>query len=236
MAQGISIKDMSIGWETQRVIPTLSLELAAGETLCLVGPGGSGKSTTLRVLEQLVCASAGSTPSEAPEGLWWRGECTSTFTRCTRLRQHGEFRRTPTGELLVDAGLVKREDWMPEGESERALIRAVYDLPIGEAPELLRRYISFVLVAYSDEPLLLFDEPRFGLSGPWARAVWAKLEGLAAGDQTMVIVTHYLPLARAVADQVMLIIDGRVIEAGGAEEFFERAKHPRTRQYLTWGG
>ena len=236
MAQGISIKDMSIGWETHRVIPTLSLELAVGETLCLVGPGGSGKSTTLRVLEQLVCSSAGVTPSEGPKGLWWRGECTSSFTRCTRLRQHGEFRRTSSGELLEDAGLVSCEDWMPEGDNERALIRAVYDLPIGEAPELLRRYISFALVAYSDESLLLFDEPSFGLRGPWARAVRAKLELLAEGDQTMVIVTHYLPLARAVADQVILVIDGRVIEAGSAEEFFERAKHPRTRQYLTWGG
>lgn len=233
MSAGLTIEDMSVGWGEQRVIPSLELELAPGECLCLVGPGGSGKSTIVRVVEQLVRSELRA--SEA-QPLWWRGYYSSSFAGCLRLRQHGEFVRRPIAELLERAGLLEREGWMPEGSAERELLRAVYDLPLGEAPELLRRFLSFVLVAWSDAPLLLLDEPLFGLAGTWRRCVWARLEALSASSRSIILVTHYLPLARAIGDRVTLIVDGEVIESAAVEDFFERAEHPRTRQFLTWGG
>ena len=233
MSAGLAIEDMSVGWGEQRVIPSLELALAPGECLCLVGPGGSGKSTIVRVVEQLVSSEASANPAQP---LWWRGYYSTSFEGCARLRQHGEFVRSSIADLLERGGLLEREEWMPGGAAERELLRAVYDLPLGEAPELLRRFLSFVLVAWSDAPLLLLDEPSFGLSGAWRRCVWARLESLRAASRSIILVTHHLPLARAIGDRVTLIVDGEVIESAAVEDFFERAQHPRTRQFLTWGG
>jgi ABC-type dipeptide/oligopeptide/nickel transport system ATPase component len=52
----------------------------------------------------------------------------------------------------------------------------------------------------------------------------------------MVAVTHYLPLARTMADRVALMVDGRMIESAPTQEFFEAPRHPRTRQFIQWGG
>ena len=232
MTTAIEIRDMSVGWAEQGLMSALELNLAIGESLVLVGPGGSGKSTTLRVIEQIVRG----VDASAIEGLWWRGSASAGVDSCARMRQHGEFRREPVAELLAERGLIEREDqWMPPGEPERAQLRAIYDQPLGETPEPLRRFLSFALVAQDDAPLLLFDEPCFGLRGAWFDTVLARLRVLKQRRQTMVVVTHYLPLARAVADHVMLIVDGEIIESARVTDFFEHARHPRTRQYLQWG-
>ena len=158
------------------------------------------------------------------------------MSHCQRLRQHGEFRRETLRELLSTGALADPEAWLPGGCKEQAALAAVLDMPLGETPDPLRRFASFALVAHDPAPLLLFDEPLFALDGAWAQAVWDHLEGLHRDRRSMIIVTHYLPLARALADRVMLIVDGRVIETATREDFFERPKHPRTRQYIQWGG
>jgi len=231
MAIAIEIHDMSVGWAARRLMPELDLRLVHGETLAIVGPGGSGKSTTLRVIEEVV---RGRSPSgdEAP---WWRGTAASGVADCLRMRQHGDRHGETIRELLSARGLARREDWMPRGESERSLLHAVFELSLADAPETLRRFVSFALVAYAPSPLLLFDEPCFGLRGAWLDTVRARLLALAERGQTMVLVTHHLPLARALADHVMLIVDGQIIESARTADFFERAQHPRTRQFLRWG-
>jgi ABC-type glutathione transport system ATPase component len=231
MERVIELHDLSAGWGPRCVIPSLCLEVSQGETLCIVGPGGSGKSTILHVLEGIHPGS-----SARPEGLWWRGRGRVRSRGCARLRQHGQFTREPVSQLLAAVGLEGEDAWMPEGAGERAALRAIMDLSLGEAPDPLRRFVSFALVAGGDAALLLLDEPLFGLAEPWAGCVNASLRRLADEGRTMVVVTHYLPLARALADRVMLVIDGLVVESAATEDFFCRAQHPRTRAYLEWGG
>jgi ABC-type polar amino acid transport system ATPase subunit len=76
----------------------------------------------------------------------------------------------------------------------------------------------------------------FSLEGAWAEAVRAGLRRLASGGRTLVLVTHYLPLAREISDRVTLVVDGKVIESAPTEDFFCRARHTRTRQFIEWGG
>lgn len=238
MGTAVALESVDAGWGARTVLSSLSLEIDRGEVLCIVGPGGSGKSTILSVLEGLSQTRddrSRSARTAAPEvGLWWRGRWTSCVGSAARLRQHGEFRREPIGALLDDPR--DSAAWLAMGEEQRGALHAVFDTPLGEAPESLRRLVSFLLVVRSDAQLLLLDEPLFALDASWSAAVHAELLALADADRTMVIVTHYLPLARAVADRVMLVVDGCIIEVAATEDFFHRARHPRTRQYIEWGG
>jgi iron complex transport system ATP-binding protein len=238
----ICLRDVSVGWGPRVVLERLNFEVARGEVSCLVGPGGSGKSTLLQAIEDLCRRSSPLQPLDEPAlgeseaKLWWRGSGHVTTQPCVRLRQHGEFRHAPVGELLRTPGMVAPETWMPEGHAERAALQQVLDLPLASVPDPMRRFLSFVLVACSDAPLLLLDEPLFSLEGAWAQIVRAGLSRLADGERTLVMVTHYLPLARNLSDHVTLIVDGEVIESAPTEEFFCHARHARTRQFIEWGG
>lgn len=230
----ITLRDFSAGWGTRCVTSDLQLNVVRGETLCIVGPGGTGKSTLLRVIEMLATAN---TPEDAVP-LWWRGVGLVTANSCSRLNQHGCFARAPATEVLHAAGLTLEQarERIPPRSSDLALLDACLTRPLDEAPDLVRRYLSFMITAASDAPLLLFDEPLFGLADPWLAAVRERLEELVASrSRTIVIVTHYLPLARRVADLVALLIDGRLIESGPTEDFFCRPEQLRTQQYLKWG-
>jgi ABC-type polar amino acid transport system ATPase subunit len=238
----ISLRDVSVGWGSRVVLDRLHFEVAHGEVSCLVGPGGSGKSTLLRVIEDLCRRSASRQPireaarSPSEAILWWRGSGHATVDSCVRLRQHGEFRHEPVDELLHAPGLAATETWMPNGRAERAALQQVLGLPLARVPDPMRRFLSFVLVACSDAPLLLLDEPLFALEGEWAKVVRAGLSRLADGERTLVLVTHFLPLARELSDRVTLMVDGEVIESAPTEHFFCHARQARTRQFIEWGG
>jgi ABC-type branched-subunit amino acid transport system ATPase component len=238
----ISLQDVSVGWGSRVVLERLDFAVARGQVSCLVGPGGSGKSTLLRAIEDL-CRRSSPTQLTGPAAggaadtpLWWRGFGHATIDSCVRLRQHGEFRNESVGELLHAPGMTEHESWMPEGRAERAAVQQVLGLPLAAVPDPLRRFLSFVLVACSDAPLLLLDEPLFALAGAWAQVVRAGLSRLADGSRTLVLVTHYLPLARELSDHVTLLVDGEVIESAPTEDFFCHARHARTRQFIKWGG
>jgi polar amino acid transport system ATP-binding protein len=238
----ISLQDVSVGWGSRVVLERLNFEVARGDVACLVGPGGSGKSSLLRLIEQLcrrpgtaqMAHEAADSASEA--NLWWRGHGHATAESCLRLRQHGDFRNQPVGELVHAPGMAEIASWMPEGRAERRAVQQVLGMPLGAVPDPIRRFLSFILVACSDATLLLLDEPLFSLEGEWEQAVRAGLSRLADGSRTLVLVTHYLPLARELADQVTLLVDGQVIESALTEDFFCHALHVRTRQFVQWGG
>jgi ABC-type multidrug transport system ATPase subunit len=228
----ISLRGVSVGWGPRTVLPRLHFDVAQGEVSCLVGPGGSGKSTLLRTIEQLVAARL----SDSEPRPWWCGSGQAGVPSCTRLRQHGEFRRESFDGLLAGLDRADLEIWMPPGPAERTALHAVRGSPFERVPDSIRRFLSFVLVATSGSPLLLLDEPLFGLDGAWAEVVRAGLRRLADGSRTLVLVTHHLPLAREMADRVTLMVDGEVVESAPTEEFFTRARQPRTRQFIEWGG
>ncbi len=237
METAISLRELKVGWGAQCVLPDLRLEVRRGEVLCVVGPGAGGKSTLLRALEQLVANSGrGSrSPSGAPPGtgLWWKGRVTVGTGACLRLPQHGSFSSQRVGDLLRGAGL-DDSSWLPE--HARAAVDALAETPLFEVDDTLRRVISFALVASASAPLLLFDEPTFGLAEPWIGFISTWLHALADQGHAVVFVTHYLPLARSGSDRVALMLEGRLLEVQSTEDFFCHAVHPRTLRYLRSGG
>lgn len=225
---------VSVDYGAREVVSDVDLEFPRNEVTCLVGPGASGKSTLLTVLEALVDAEAVTEGDGQPS---WRGLGMARVASCARMRQHGLRSDRSIAALLDEVGESAASLDLPLDDlPESPALEAIGDLPIAEAPDSLRRALSFALVARSGRELLLFDEPLFAL--PPALAAWVRgqLLALKRAGQTMVVVTHNLALARLLADRVALLVDGELVEAGRAEPFFNHARHPRTRQYLCWGG
>jgi general L-amino acid transport system ATP-binding protein len=80
--------------------------------------------------------------------------------------------------------------------------------------------------------ILLFDEPTSSLDPEMVREVLEVMQGLAADGMTMVVVTHEVGFARQVADRVVLMADGKVVEEATPERFFDHPEHERSRQFL----
>jgi general L-amino acid transport system ATP-binding protein len=81
--------------------------------------------------------------------------------------------------------------------------------------------------------ILLFDEPTSALDPEMVQEVLQVMQGLARGGMTMVVVTHELRFARQVADRVVLMADGVVVEVAPPEQFFTSPQHPRSQQFLS---
>lgn len=239
---GFSLQRFRAGWGPRCVIEALDLTLESGELLMIVGPGGSGKSTLLAALDGLINGAHGQENRQTnrqtgADGPWWEGELEVGFRRAARAIQHGRRDPEPLRELLAALGVepgLGAWCWPSSPELAREL-DAVLERPLAELPDSLRRLASFLLTASTGAELLLLDEPDFGQRGAWLDHVHAVIAKLRAEQRSIVAVTHYLPLARSMADRVGLMVDGRMIEIAPTRDFFERPQQPRTQQFIQWG-
>ena len=201
--------------------------------MVIVGPGGSGKSTLLAAIEGLV---NGRTVEIGP---WWEGELEVGFGVAARSAQTGRADAATARSLFAPelfADPEARPWFWPSDPPLAAELSASLDVPFAARPDARRRLLSFLLTASLGSDLLLFDEPDFGQQGPWLAHVHAVFAKLREAQRSMVAVTHYLPLARSMADRVALMIDGRMIEIAQTRDFFEAPKQARTQQFIKWGG
>jgi len=253
----ISVSELDVSWGARVVLPKFCLHVDPGEVLCIVGPGGSGKSTIVRVFERLL---AGAAVEVGTENLQWRGESTVGVRSCACLRQQGVSPAIgpvpgvgvgpvpgvgvgpipgvgvgPVPGVGPAAAVLPESKLDPRQSAELEQLYATANASMADTPKALRHFNNFMRVANAPAELLLFDEPLFSLPQRWAKEVTSRLRTLAESGRTMVVVTHYLPLARMVADRVALLVDGELIESAPTEDFFSRARHLRTRQYLEWG-
>ncbi len=212
----------------------------AGEVVCVIGPSGSGKSTFLRCLNGLEEASGGTvyvggaSVHEARTDLdALRAEIGMVFQRFnlfphktvlenivlapTRVRGLSATRALGRArELLAKVGLLDKVDAYPNqlsgGQQQRvAIARALAMQP----------------------RIMLFDEPTSSLDPEMVGEVLAVMQALAEEGMTMVVVTHEMGFARQVADRVVFIDEGLVVEEGAPGALFDRPREDRTRRFLS---
>ncbi|HEX5285450.1 MAG TPA: amino acid ABC transporter ATP-binding protein [Polaromonas sp.] len=214
--------------------------IKASEVVCVIGPSGSGKSTFLRCLNGLEEASAGQVlvhgvsvhdPKTDVDAL--RSEIGMVFQRFnlfphktvlenitlapTKVRHlttaQAHIRAT---ELLDKVGLLDKIDAYPNqlsgGQQQRvAIARALAMQPL----------------------IMLFDEPTSALDPEMVGEVLTVMQNLAEEGMTMVVVTHEMGFARQVADRVLFIDEGLVVEEGTPSDIFDRPQEERTRKFLS---
>jgi polar amino acid transport system ATP-binding protein len=227
----------------------VSLEVRAGEVMCLIGPSGSGKSTLLRCIHHLEPIDSGR--------IWLDGELMGYRQANGRIY---ELTESQVGRQRATLGMVfQRFNLFPHLTALENIIEAplrVQKLSRAEAVELglgLLRRVSLeekadsypaqlsggqqqrvaIARALAMRPkLMLFDEPTSALDPELVGEVLATMRQLAFGGMTMVVVTHEIGFAREVADSLVFMDQGAIIERGEPRAMLADPKHPRTEAFL----
>ncbi|MES0873715.1 amino acid ABC transporter ATP-binding protein [Sinimarinibacterium thermocellulolyticum] len=217
----------------------VSLSVARGEVICIVGPSGSGKSTLLRTLNALEPISAGE--------IRVLGEAVhDRHTDLNRLRARvgmvfQSFNLFPHRTVLENLMLAPRiVGGLSEAEAE-ARARALLD-KVGLAgkhdqyPSQLsggqQQRVAIARALAMNPQIMLFDEPTSALDPEKVGEVLDVMKALAAEGMTMCVVTHEMGFARAVASRVVFMDAGRICHVDAPERFFNGAGHPRLEAFL----
>jgi polar amino acid transport system ATP-binding protein len=235
----IRMRDVSKSFGTLTVLNGVSLDVAKGEVICIIGPSGSGKSTLLRCINALVPIERGSILVEGQEvndpkldKLALRRKVGMVF------QQYNLFphRTALQNVMMAPIHVLKRRKEEVEAQA-RKLIRKVRlegkenSYP-GELSGGQQQRIAIARSLAMNPDVMLFDEVTAALDPETVKEVLVTIRELAEEGMTCLIVTHEMGFAREVADQVYFTDNGIIVEHGPPKEFFANARDPRTRQFL----
>jgi polar amino acid transport system ATP-binding protein len=224
----------------------LSLRVARGEVVCLIGPSGSGKSTFLRCLNALETPDAGRIVFDGMEVQPERRDVRAIRRRMGMVFQNFELfpHLTALRNVAIGPRMVLRlKDAAAEARAMALLVKVGLADHAAKHPAQLsggqqqRFAIARALAMQPD--LMLFDEPTSALDPETIGEVLAVMKALADEGMTMVVVTHEMDFARRVADRVAVFDQGRIIEENTPAVIFENPRVPRTREFLShlgWHG
>ena len=235
----IKVEHITKQFNDLKAVYDVSLEIKKGEIVCLIGPSGSGKSTVLRCINGL----------EKPEkGLIYLNDqlLDPKESHYRELRnkmgfvfQH--FNLFPNMTVLENLTLAPIQV-MKKSKSEAEEIACQYLKRVGlldkkdEYPNKLsggqKQRVAIARSLCMNPEIMLFDEPTSALDPEMVIEVLEVMQELAQEGMTMVVVTHEMGFARTVADRVIFLEDGKIIEENNAEDFFSQPKTQRAQDFL----
>jgi len=234
----LELVDMTMAYGDIDVIRGVSLKVAPGTTTCIIGPSGSGKSTLLRGVNRLHEPKSGQVLLAGDDALRMKPE--SLRTRVGLVFQH--FNLFPDHTALENVALALRNvKGMSRAESMRVAAERLDDVGLGERSDHRPRDLSggqqqrvAIARALAMEPeVMLFDEATSALDPELVKGVLNLMAGLALRGMTMLVVTHEMGFARKVADQVVFMDEGLVVEAGAPADLFDNPQSPRLQRFLS---
>lgn len=236
----IHVTNLKKNFGKLEVLKDISVDVQEGEVVVLLGPSGSGKSTLLRCLNQLETATSGkiiidghdvtdkhTDINKVRENIGMVFQHFNLFNHLTVLDNmtlapvhlklmNKEEARTEALRLLERVGLADKADTFPSqlsgGQKQRVAIARALEMK----PDIM-----------------LFDEPTSALDPEMVGEVLAVMKELARDGMTMVVVTHEIGFAREVADRVIFMEGGYIVEQGTPEEVINNPKEPRTIDFLS---
>jgi polar amino acid transport system ATP-binding protein len=239
MSAVVEITDLHKSFGQREVLRGVNLAVAPGEVVCVIGPSGSGKSTLLRCVNQLEHATAGSvrvlgTEINDPDvdidavrqhvGMVFQSF--NLFTHQTVLENCTVAQRKVLRRSKAEAEKVALENLARVGLADRA----------GAMPNQLsggqQQRVAIARALSMDPALMLFDEPTSALDPELVGEVLAVMRELAEGGMTMIVVTHEMAFARDVADRVVFMDGGGIVEEGAPDQVIGNPHEPRTREFL----
>lgn len=235
----IQVKNLQKSFGANTVLDGVTVDIYKGDVVCVIGASGSGKSTFLRCLNLL----------EEPTGGQILFEGTDITDKKTDINKHRQkmgmvfqqFNLFPHMTILENLTLApmklqgkKREE--TEAEAMKLLERVGLQDRAAAYPNQLsggqKQRIAIVRALCMKPDVMLFDEPTSALDPEMVGEVLSVMRDLAEEKMTMVVVTHEMGFAREVADRVIFMDDGYIVEQGTPEEVFGNPKEERTRSFL----
>lgn len=235
----LKVEEIYKRYRKEEVLRGISFEVRKGETKVIIGPSGSGKSTLLRCINQLTIPDKGQ--------VWLEGEeVTHAKKSINQFRQKmgmvfQDFNLFDHINALgnVEIGLIRvkgmdknraREKAM-EGLKQVGLEKQAYLYPAQLSGGQKQR-VSIARALAMDPSVMLFDEPTSALDPELIGEVLEVIKKLAINGMTMVVVTHEMGFARSVANEVIFIESGRIIDQGSPYALFTNPEHERTKKFL----
>jgi polar amino acid transport system ATP-binding protein len=246
----LAIRNVSKAFGQFQALREVSLDVRAGTVLCLIGASGSGKTTLLRCVNQLVQIDSG--------GIWLDGDLLGVRVTGGRLHRLSEAeiarQRLKTGMVFQRFNLFPHMTALQNvAEAPTQVQRRKPAEVRGEAMELLARVgladkaasypaqlsggqqqrVAIARALAMRPKLMLFDEPTSALDPELVSEVLAVMKELARSHMTMIVVTHELGFAREVADRVVYMDAGRIVEEGPPSQVLGAPVEPRTKAFLS---
>lgn len=238
----IKLESLSKHFGKAVVLDGIDLAIEEGEIVVIIGPSGTGKSTLLRCVNFL---------EQPTKGTMTVGDLTVDVNRASRADILSMRRRTAfvfqnyalfsnkTALQNIAERLLMVDRWPKEKAYQRA--REILDR-IGLADKAdaypasmsggQQQRVGIGRAMATGAEVILFDEPTSSLDPEWVEEVLGLMKQLASERQTMMVVTHEMSFARDVADRVIFIDGGRIVEQGPPSEIFHNPKDPRTKDFL----
>ena len=235
----VSIQHLSKSFGDTEVLRDVNIEVARGEVVVVLGPSGSGKSTMLRCINLLETPSGGHIFIEGQE-------ITGKNVDVDKLREHvgmvfQQFNLFPhltakKNVMLAQQKVLKRS----KEEAEQVAMKQLARVGLAERADFLpsqlsggqQQRVAIARALAMDPHVMLFDEATSALDPELVRGVLDVMRSLAEGGMTMVVVTHEMGFARDVADRVIFMEEGVVVEEGTPDQVFNHPKSERTKDFL----
>ena len=219
----LEVKNLKKSFDENVVLKDISLSVDKGEVLCIIGPSGSGKSTLLRCITRLDYEDSGEIDFDGTFGLVFQDfnlfphhNVLKNITNApikVQKRDKAEVLKSAR-DLLKKMGLEDKEEAYP------------HELSGGQ-----QQRVSIARALAMNPDILFFDEPTSALDPELTSEILVVIRNLAAEHMTMVIVTHEMSFARNVADKIIFMDDGYIIEEGTPEEVFS-SDNTRMKEFL----
>ena len=232
------------------VLKGVSLEVGAGEVVCMLGPSGSGKSTFLRCINHLEKIDAGRLSVDGElVGYRQAGDKLYELSEAEICRERAKigmvfqrfnlFAHMTALENVIEAPIrvksVPKTEAVEQGRQllERVGLADKLDSYPSQLSGGQQQRVAIARALAMQPKLMLFDEPTSALDPELVGEVIDVMRRLAKDGMTMIVVTHEMGFARETADRVVMMDDGRIIEEGTPEEFFRAPREERTKQFLS---
>lgn len=222
------------------VLQDISMEIHAGETVVLLGPSGSGKSTFLRCLNQLETVTSGSIWVDDVDITQKGVDLNKVRQKVGMVFQHFNlFEHLTVRDNMTLAPVDLKKETEPDAEETalRLLKRVGLADKVSCYPRQLsggqKQRVAIARALAMNPEILLFDEPTSALDPEMVGEVLRVMQDLAHSGMTMVVVTHEIGFAREVADRVVFMEGGYIVEQGTADEVINHPKEKRTIDFLS---
>ncbi len=242
----VEMKNLNKFYGAHHVLKDIDLSVARGEVLVVIGASGSGKSTLIRCVNGLEMYQNGSLlvdgyqmPVEEDRKLGGERELADIRKGVGMVFQQFNLfpHKTVVENISIAPMRVRRK---PKAEAEATALRLLERVGLkahaGKYPGQLsggqQQRVAIARSLAMEPHLMLFDEPTSALDPEMIGEVLDVMRELAADGMTMMIVTHEMSFAREVADRVVYIDQGHILEIGTPDDIFDRPRHERTRSFL----
>ncbi|RWP25786.1 MAG: amino acid ABC transporter ATP-binding protein [Mesorhizobium sp.] len=236
----VEVKNVSKWYGSFRALTDINLTVSKGERIVICGPSGSGKSTLIRCFNRLEAHQEGDITVNGIELHSKMRNVAEVRKNVGMVFQH--FNLFPHMSVLMNCMAapmwIKR---VPEAEARKTAMKFLERVRIPEQANKFPAQLSGgqqqrVAIARSlcmEPAVMLFDEPTSSLDPEMVAEVLDTMTGLARDGMTMVCVTHEMGFARAVADRVIFMDSGKIVEEGAPLDFFTNPQHERTKEFLS---